>query len=70
MSWLKKDLALLGRTAEEEFYEALARSPDPQQRERGHTPAGSMWPATHRVLRLAAALRVPRLLPGRAPFAP
>lgn len=29
MSWLKKDLTLLSRTAEEEFYEALAQTPDP-----------------------------------------
>jgi hypothetical protein len=28
MSWLKKDLALLSRTAEEEFYEALAQAHD------------------------------------------
>ena len=33
MSWLKKDLALLSRTAEEEFYEALA-----QAHERGALP--------------------------------
>lgn len=28
MSWIKKDLALLSRTAEEEFYEALAQAHD------------------------------------------
>lgn len=36
MSWLKKDLALLSRTAEEEFYEALA-----QAHERGALPGRS-----------------------------
>ncbi|KAL4448118.1 hypothetical protein ABPG75_005337 [Micractinium tetrahymenae] len=78
MSWLKKDLRLIGATAEEEFYEALSSTPcdaDPQAGAGGETEQGEWlsrseegsqghFLALHRAAYCGDVGELRRLLPG------